>query len=317
MDKIAVIGAGLIGRSWAIVFARAGHDVTVYDLNPDALEPSRKTMLGNLGDLAAAGLIEEAPDTVAARVRFTPSLPEAMEGADYVQESALERLDVKKSVFAELDALAPPETILASSASFAPVSSFASELEGRARCIVAHPVNPPYLVPVVELVPAPFTEEVVVERTHALMTRVKQKPVVIRKEIYGFVLNRLQAALVNEAFRLVEDGVTTPAELDITVSDGLGLRWSFMGPFETIDLNAPGGVADYTDRAKKPFQRLAEEQSDVRDWSPEFLASILKAARTDRPEASLGALQDWRDRRLMALAGHKLKAQKEHKKDPA
>ncbi|MCF3935192.1 3-hydroxyacyl-CoA dehydrogenase [Acuticoccus sp. M5D2P5] len=314
MEKIAVIGAGLIGRSWAIVFARAGHEVTVYDLFEEALAPSRETMRGNLDDLAKIGLLAEAPETVAARVRFTSSLPEALDGADYVQESALERLDVKKSVFADLDRLTPPETILASSASFAPVTSFASDLPGRARCIVAHPVNPPYLVPVVELVPAPFTDEAVVERTHALMTKVKQKPVIIRKETYGFVLNRLQAALLNEAFRLIEDGVTTPAELDITVSDGLGLRWSFMGPFETIDLNAPGGVGDYTERAKGPFRRLAEEQSDVREWSPAFLEAILQAARAERPEAMLGPLQDWRDRRLMALAAHKQTAETEFKK---
>lgn len=308
MDKIAVIGAGLIGRGWAIVFARAGHDVALYDINADALPPAMATLKRNLGDLARFGLIDEAPETVLARVTPVTGLSEAVADAAYVQECALERIDVKQQVYAELDAAAGPDAVLASSASFAPVSSFAADLPGRGRCLVAHPVNPPYLIPVVELVPGPWTDEAVLERARALMQSVGQKPVVIRSEKYGFVLNRLQAALLNEAFRLVEDGVTTPEELDVTISDGLGLRWSFMGPFETIDLNAPGGIHDYAERARGPMHTLAKEQSDPRQWSPDLVGKILAARRKLLPESGLGEAQEWRDRRLMALAAHKASA---------
>lgn len=308
MDKVAVIGAGLIGRGWAIVFARAGLQVALYDIDGDALQPSIATLRRNLMDLAHFGLIDEAPDTVQARVTPVTSLADALAGAGFVQESALERLDVKRQVFAELDAAAEADVVLASSASFAPVSLFAADLPGRARCLVAHPVNPPYLIPVVELVPGPWTDETVLERTRDLMQRVGQKPVVIRSETYGFVLNRLQAALLNEAFKLVEDGVTTPEELDVTISDGLGLRWSFMGPFETIDLNAPGGVLDYAERARGPMHTIAKEQSEPREWSADLVDKILAARRRALPEDGLGEAQEWRDRRLMALAAHKASA---------
>lgn len=308
MDKIAVIGAGLIGRGWAIVFARAGLHVDLYDIDPDALPRSMATLGRNLEDLARFELIDEAPDAVLARIKPVTSLADAVADARYIQENALERIDVKRQVFAVLDAAAGPDAVIASSASFAPVSSFAADLAGRQRCLVAHPVNPPYLIPVVELVPGPWTDETVLERTRELMQRVGQKPVVIRQEVYGFVLNRLQAALLNEAFRLVEDGVTTPEELDVTVSDGLGLRWSFMGPFETIDLNAPGGILDYAERARGPMYTLAQEQRDAREWSPALVDKILAARRSAQPETGLGETQEWRDRRLMALAAHKASA---------
>src|SRR5690606_10729784 len=135
--------------------------------------------------------------------------------------------------------LSDPATVLASSTSSIPASAFTEDLPGRHRCLVAHPVNPPYLIPVVELCGAPSTDAKVVEQARALMDEVKQKPVTVHKELEGFVLNRLQGALLREAFRLVQSGCVSVEDLDATVKDGLGLRWSFMGPFETIDLNAP------------------------------------------------------------------------------
>ena len=138
---------------------------------------------------------------------------------------------------------ARPDAVLASSTSGIPASAFTEGLAGRARCLVAHPVNPPYLVPLVELCPAPWTDAAVVSRTRALMTSAGQVPATVNKEMDGFALNRLQGALLAEAFRLVADDVISPTDLDALVKHGLGLRWSFMGPLETIDLNAPGGLA--------------------------------------------------------------------------
>jgi len=248
MEKIAVIGTGLIGRAWAMVFARAGHEVALYDADPKALKTNLAVIRRALKDLRAAGIVKEAPDKIYKRIRAATSLDDALAGADYAQENVSETLVAKKTIFAAMDMLARPGTILASSTSTIPASSFTKALKGRSRCLVAHPVNPPHLVPLVELCPSPWTSKRVLARARALHESVGQVPITVKKEIQGFILNRLQAAVLNEALSLYADGYASAADIDKTVRDGLGLRWSFMGPFETIDLNAPGGLADYAAR---------------------------------------------------------------------
>lgn len=302
---VGLVGAGLIGRSWAIVFARAGHRVRLYDADGAAAEAALRWMADGLGDLADAGLLAEPAAVVAGRVAIVGTFAEAAAGADYVQESAAETLEVKSAIFAALDAAAPAEAILASSTSTIPASAFTAELAGRRRCLVAHPVNPPHLVPLVELAPAPWTEESATARARALLADAGQIPIVVRREIEGFILNRLQGALLNEAFRLVEDGYATPEDVDLAVSEGLGLRWSFMGPFETIDLNAPGGLGDYVRRYGPLFHRMAIAHSPPRPWSAELTREIEAERRKALPASGLAARQAWRDRRLMALARHK------------
>jgi L-gulonate 3-dehydrogenase len=160
------------------------------------------------------------------------------------------------------------------------------------------------LVPLVELVGAPWTDPTVVARTRALMDRVGQVPVVAFKETTGFVLNRLQAALVAEAFRMVRDGVMSPADVDACVKDGLGLRWSFMGPFETIDLNAPGGVADYVERFGPLMGGITEEQTPYL-YDQETVGRVAGERRAALPLEGIEERSAWRDRRLMALMAHK------------
>jgi 3-hydroxyacyl-CoA dehydrogenase len=304
MDQIAVVGAGLIGRAWSMVFARAGCQVRLWDIAPGVAEASLALIADRLADLHAAGLISEAPATVLARISATATLAECVEGAIHVQENGPERLEPKQHLFAELDRLCGPETVIASSTSGIPASEFTGNLRGQSRCLVAHPVNPPYLVPLVEIVGAPWTAPEVIIRTRALMDRVGQVPVVALKETRGFVLNRLQAALVAEAFRLVRDGVMSPEDVDACVKDGLGLRWSFMGPFETIDLNAPGGVADYCERFGPLMGAITAEQDPFGFNGP--VVEQVAAARRDMLAA--GRIEErsaWRDRRLMALIAHK------------
>lgn len=194
--------------------------------------------------------------------------------------------------------------VLASSTSGIPASDFTGNLAGRGRCLVAHPVNPPSLIPLVELVGAPWTDPAVVARTRALMDRIGQVPVVALKETRGFVLNRLQAALVAEAFRMVRDGVMSAADVDACVKDGLGLRWSFMGPFETIDLNAPGGVADYVERFGPLMGGITEEQTPY-DYDAATVGKVAEDRRAALPLEEIAARSGWRDRRLMALVAHK------------
>ena len=244
---VAIIGAGLIGRSWAIVFARAGWQVNLTDVSPEARAAASRLIEKGLKALVDVGLLQDARAS-SARVSIAPSVPEAVVDADIVQECISEILEAKREIFALLDQLAPPTTVLASSTSAIQPSNFTAGLAGRARCLVAHPVNPPHLVPLVELCGAPWTAEDCIERAHAIYASVGQVPIIVRREIEGFVLNRLQGALLSEALRLVGEGVVTPQDLEETVKNGLGLRWSFMGPLETIELNAPGGIADYCSR---------------------------------------------------------------------
>jgi 3-hydroxyacyl-CoA dehydrogenase len=303
MSRIAVVGAGLIGRAWAIVFARAGFDVSLWDGSESALAASAGTIGDRLDDLARIGLVAD-PAAALRRIRPEPQLRDTLAGAGYVQENLPETVETKQAIYAELDALAPADAILASSTSSIPASAFTERLKGRARCLVAHPVNPPYLIPVVELCGAPWTAPEVVAKASTLLEQAGQVPVTVRREVHGFILNRLQGALLNEAFRLVEDGYVTPDDLDKTIAHGLGLRWSFMGPFETIDLNAPGGVRDYCERYGALYYEMARQQADPRRWSR--VVETVEAERSKAlPRDRLAERQVWRDRRLMALAAHK------------
>jgi L-gulonate 3-dehydrogenase len=304
MERIAVVGAGLIGRAWAMVFARAGCSVALWDKLPGVADAAMEQIRARLGDLQAAGLVEEAPATIAARIEPAATLDACLAGAVHVQEQGPERVEVKRELFAELDERSPPDAVLASSTSGIPASAFTEALPGRARCLIAHPVNPPYLVPLVELVGAPWTSPDAVARTRALMHRVGKVPVTAMKETRGFVLNRMQAALVAEAFRLVRDGVMSVEDVDACVRDGLGLRWSFMGPFETIDLNAPGGVADYAARFGPLLGSITAEQAPY-DFDATTVDKVAGERRAALPLAEIEERSAWRDRRLMALLAHR------------
>ncbi len=287
--RIAIVGSGLIGRAWAVVFARSGNEVALHDAVPGVADAARDFVAEATGD--------------ASRVRVAASLADALAGAALVQENSPERVEVKREVFTELDRLAAADTILASSTSTIVASRFTEHLAGRHRCLVAHPVNPPHLVPLVELVGAPWTAPDVVARAKAIYQQVKQVPIVVRREIDGFILNRLQAVLLSEAFRLVGDGYVSPQDLEKTLADGLGLRWSFMGPFETIELNAPGGIPDYCARYGASLSRLSGADPDI--YQGENLGRILGEWGSSPAPDEIAARMRWRDGRLAALAAHK------------
>jgi 3-hydroxyacyl-CoA dehydrogenase len=312
MEKIAVIGAGLIGCAWASVFARAGHPVVLHDANPEAIASAFDAISANLVRLQDAGLIKEPPATVLQRITSAATLEEAVRGAGLVQENVRETVEAKKEIFAQLDQLAAPDTILASSTSGIPASSFTADLKGRARCLVGHPINPPSLVPLVEVVPAPWTDRSTMERARALYESAGQVPIMVQREIQGFIVNRLQGALLSEAFRLVQDGYVTSADVDKAVKDGLGLRWAFMGPFETIDLNAPGGIRDYCGRYGPLYLDIAR-QAEPRVWDDALLDQLEHERLQQLPASERPARQAWRDQRLMDLIAHKRNAEKREK----
>jgi L-gulonate 3-dehydrogenase len=301
-ERVAIVGSGLIGRAWAIVFAGGGCEVVLYDAVAGVADKARGLVAEGLDELAARGLVKDAK-AAAGRVRAATSLADALAGATFVQENTSEKVEVKREIFAELDRLASPNAILASSTSTIVASSFTETLNARHRCLVAHPVNPPHLVPLVELVAAPWTAPEIVAKAKAIYESVGQVPIVVKREIEGFILNRLQAVLLSEAFRLVEDGYVTPQDLDKTLKDGLGLRWSFMGPFETIELNAPGGIPDYCARYGPSLSRLSA--ADPAIYAGEKLREIMAQWTNALTPDQVAVRMAWRDRRLAALKAHK------------
>jgi L-gulonate 3-dehydrogenase len=312
MAEVAIVGSGFIGRAWAITYARGGHGVTMWDADPAAPGAAIDFIRGVLPDLAANDLLNGAePEEVMARIAGAADLEDAVGAADWVQENAPERIPVKAELFTRLDKAAPATAILASSTSAILPSLFTEHLQGRARCLVVHPINPPYLIPAAEVVPAPWTSADTVARARAFLEGCGQKPIVMKKELDGFVMNRMQGALLEEAFRLVADGYATAEDVDVGIREGLALRWSFMGPFETIDLNAPGGIRDYVERYQSIYERISPTQWRRTDWAGPVLGEVEADRRSRLPAERLQERQVWRDRRLMALAAHKRRAIRE------
>ena len=304
MPNVAIIGAGLIGRAWSAIFARAGWEVAVWE----PVESQRAAAPGLIGaqleDMARYGLADD-PKAATKRVRMAASLTDAVQTADFVQENGPELLDAKRRLFAQLDAAARPGVVLSSSTSAIVASHFTEDLPGRDRCLVGHPVNPPHLVPVVEICGAPWTSDAAKQRAREVYASIGQVPITVKKEIDGFILNRLQAALLSEAFRLVQEGYVSPQDLDHTVADGLGLRWSFMGPFETIELNAPEGIADYCRRYGPFFRRTLENQPTLAVWEDANVQSVADAWGPTPTAENIAKKSRWRDQRLAKLAAHK------------
>jgi L-gulonate 3-dehydrogenase len=286
--NITILGCGVVGSSWAVVFGRAGHAVRIYDPQPNAAE-------------AAFTFVRQTDPSAAKNCTVIPNLTEALAGADYVQESAPERLPIKQALYRAIAEHIEPQTLVASSTSGYPASAFTQELSYADRCLVAHPINPPHLIPLVELIPAPWTSKAALTFTRDLMEGLGQSPILLTREINGFVVNRLQSALLAEAFRLVEDGICSAKDVDLAVADGLGLRWCFLGPFATIDLNAAQGIREYCANLGPMYFGLAKEQADPREWSPELVTQIETDMRAEVPLSQLPKRRYWRDRFLAEI----------------
>ncbi|MGB0352883.1 MAG: 3-hydroxyacyl-CoA dehydrogenase [Paracoccaceae bacterium] len=299
MGKIAIVGAGLIGQAWGAVFVAAGHDVVLYDPIAGVADGAAPKVLARLQDLADHGLI--AAREYRSQISVAANLAAALEGVIYVQESGPEKRDVKAALTAEMDAILPPDVPIGSSTSGIPASSYAADVAGRARCLVVHPINPPHLVPAVEIVPAPFTASEVTQKVRDLIAQTGQIPITLKREIDGFVVNRLQGALLIEAFKLLQNGVAAPEDIDRAICDGLGMRWSFMGPFETIHLNAPGGVSDYVMRFAGMYQSMFEGDTKISDWSAALDQGLTSYLDTLHPQDSLPKAHRARDLKLMEL----------------
>ncbi|GAA6219146.1 lambda-crystallin homolog [Lates japonicus] len=312
MKSITVIGSGLIGRSWAMVFASGGYSVKIYDNQPGQAAKAITEIRKQLEELEEAHMLR-GELTAMQQLTLLSSyddLAQALEGAFFVQECVFEQLEVKQSVFQDIECLVGKDVILSSSTSCLVPSNVFSKVQNKRRCLVSHPVNPPYYVKLVELVPHPETEVTVMDTTHAVMTKVGQAPVRLKREIDGFALNRVQAAIIAESWRLVQDGVISVKDIDLVMSEGLGMRYAFIGPMETMHLNAPEGLEDYMKRYGEGITRVLNSFGPVPNFFGDGAKSIVNEMCELIPsdQQHLSARRERRDQLLMGLA----KLKKDH-----
>uniref|UniRef100_A0A8C1L5S9 L-gulonate 3-dehydrogenase n=3 Tax=Cyprinidae TaxID=7953 RepID=A0A8C1L5S9_CYPCA len=303
---ITVVGSGLIGRSWAMVFLSGGYMVKIYDNKPGQASGAITEIRKQIEELQQANMLR-GNLTAAEQLSLLSShddLQQALEGAFFVQECVFEDLEAKQTVFHEVENLVTESVILSSSTSCLMPSNMFSRVQNRTRCIISHPVNPPYYVRLVELVPHPETLPAVMDVAYSLMTDVGQAPVRLRKEIDGFALNRVQYAIIAESWRLVQDGVISVKDIDLVMSEGLGMRYAFIGPIETMHLNAPEGMVDYLQRYSQGMKRVLNTFGPVPDFSGEPAARIIKEICELIPaeQEHLTARRERRDQLLMGLA---------------
>ncbi|WHT22755.1 3-hydroxyacyl-CoA dehydrogenase NAD-binding domain-containing protein [Crossiella sp. CA-258035] len=294
----AVIGAGTIGLSWTALFAGHGLTVRVSDPRPDLAEAVAAALTEFGPHLAAQGLDVTG---LAERVQLADSVAEAVRDADVVQENGPERVEFKKDLFATLVREAPQHALLLSSSSAIPSSAFTGELAAADRILIGHPFNPPHLIPLVEVVPGERTSEQSVVAAVDFYTFLGRTPVVERKEIPGFVGNRLQNALSREAIYLVEQGVVTPEDLDRVVTSSLGIRWATVGPFLGSHLGGgPGGyrhMAEHIGKSMKQLWAGLGQPSQDEEQQERLIEAVEKAYGS----STYSALAEARDRKQIAV----------------
>lgn len=300
-SAIAVVGAGSIGISWALVFARAGHSTALHDSDRCRLRDAGSELRARADALASAGLINEAPTELLGCVSLQPGLEQALSGAVHIQECVSEDLELKRSLFTRVEGVAAPGAVIASSTSAMLPTELFEWLATRSRCLVAHPVNPPHLIPIVELVPAPFTDQSTVNAVAQLLSTAGMVPIRIGAEIEGFVFNRLQGAVLREAYCLVRDGIASVEDVDRVVREALGFRWAIAGPFETADLNMRGGITVHAERIGPAYARMGAARGQDDPWSDELVEMVARQRRASLPLDSWEARVAWRDQRLIEL----------------
>uniref|UniRef100_A0A1I7TKM5 Lambda-crystallin homolog n=1 Tax=Caenorhabditis tropicalis TaxID=1561998 RepID=A0A1I7TKM5_9PELO len=300
VGKIAIVGSGLVGSSWATIFASSGYKVQMYDISEKQLQTALTLVEKNLRKLDEHGLQRGniSADAALLNVSTTTSLEEVMKGAIYVQESALEDVNFRIEFYKKLDSITEPNTILASSTSTIPASKFTEGLVNRERCLIVHPVNPPLFLPLTEIVPAPWTSQETIDKAAKIMESIKQKPVKLKKEVLGFAVNRLQFALLAEAWRLVADDVIGVNDVDLVMSAGLGPRYAFNGPCETVHLNA-FGVRDYFRRYGSGATTVLNDMGIVPDFTDE---SVIQKFETElEPKMSSSNIREYQAEREVKL----------------
>ena len=303
IKSVAVVGAGTIGASWAVCFTTHGLEARLYDEAPGALDRAEVLMAESLAVLAQAGWVSEQ-DVIAAKSRVVKagSLEEAVAGADFVQESVHESYEAKKPVYKHLDALCAPDILLASSSSGLLMSEIQAGLGHPERCLIAHPFNPPHLIPLVELVPGRQTPFETLERAKEFYLAVDKVPVLLRKEVTGHIVNRLAGALWREAIALAVEGVASVEDLDRAIYAGPGLRWALMGQHLLFHMaGGPGGMENFLKHLGPAVESWLADLATWTEIPPEAGPILIEGLKEEIGDRSFKDIQQWRDQALIKV----------------
>ena len=313
--RIAIIGTGVIGASWAALFLAKGLDVVATDVAPGAEAALKRFVATAWPALQRLGLASGASQ---ARLSFTAALADAVKDADLVQENGPEKIDFKRTLYRQLDELLHPSTIIASSSSGLTMSEIQS---GAAihpeRCVIAHPFNPPHLIPLVEIVGGTRTSEETIRRADEFYTSIGQRTVRLNKEMPGHVANRLQAALSREVYYLVAEGVVSAADVDTALCWGPGLRWGIMGSMMLNHLGGgPGGIEHFLQQFTGPMTAWWKTLGSP-ELTPEVQKKLIDSVHAEAGSRTIDELEAERDEMLLGLIELRKAARSNHAKSTA
>jgi 3-hydroxyacyl-CoA dehydrogenase len=299
VDRVAIIGTGVIGASWAALFLAKGLDVVATDIAPNAEAALRSFIVTAWPALKRLGL---APGASQSKLIFTHDVAEAVRGADLVQENGPERIDFKKQLYAQLDELLPPEVIIASSSSGLTMSEIQSGCGSHPeRCAIGHPFNPPHLIPLVEIVGGAKTSEETIQRVAQFYAGLGKQPVRLHKELSGHVANRLQAAIMREVYYLVSEGVLSAADADTALSWGPGLRWGIMGNMMLNHLGGgQGGIEHFLHQFAGPVTAWWKSLGQP-ELTPEVQKKLIDSVHAEVGSRTIAELEAERDEILLGL----------------
>src|SRR4051812_31139992 len=307
IQRIAIVGTGVIGASWAALYLAHGFHVVATDPGPNADANLRQYIDAAWNELTALGL---SPNASRDNLEFTLDMKKALADADFVQENGPERRDFKIKLFADMDAATPPDSIIASSSSGLTMSVMQSNCKHPDRCVIGHPFNPPHMVPLVEVVAGAKTSPETVQRAISFYTSIGKRPIHVRKEVVGHVANRLQAALYREVVYLIEQGVLDVADSDAAVSWGPGLRWGLMGPNMLFHLaGGEGGIQHFMEHLSGPVATWWKDLGTITEFSPEVKQTIVNGVLKEANGRSIAELERDRDSMLLELLTTRSKGQ--------
>jgi 3-hydroxyacyl-CoA dehydrogenase len=310
IHRIAIIGTGVIGASWSALFLAKGLEVTATDVAPNAETALRRFIDEAWPALKRLGLASGASS---AKLKFTAALADAVKGADLVQENGPERIDFKKKLYGQLDELLPADVIIASSSSGLTMSEIQSGAASHPeRCVIAHPFNPPHLIPLVEIVGGAKTSEATIQRALEFFNSLGKRAIHLHKELPGHVANRLQAALAREVYYLVAEGVVSAADVDTALSWGPGLRWGVMGNMLLNHLGGgQGGIDHFFQQFTGPMTAWWKVLGSPQ-LTPEVQKKLIDSVRAEVGSRSIDDLAAKRDEMLMGLIELRTKGAKAH-----
>lgn len=303
ISRVACVGAGLVGQGWATIFLSRGLEVIMQDISQEMLNESMKHILLNLKFLETKGLVQKGSvEAGQGRIKTTTNIADACGHADYVQESVPDTYEIKKRVFEEMDSAAPAHAILASSTSGLLMTDIQEVATRPERCVLVHPMLPVHLIPTVEIAGGEKTSSTTVQEAREFMERMGKSPVVLRREVPGYIINRLQAALLREAIDLVDKGIASPEEVDKAFCRGIGLRDPIVGPFLRMHI-AGNGIEDFIENFAQSYRYRWETMETWTSIPSSAIEAVVKGTKSMDIvcKKSLGEMRAWRDEMLTKI----------------